>query len=62
VAWVDGVSVEYQAAARRYMGDEQGRAWVDSIASRFPRMARIGIRPEWVGVLDFVTRFPSALA
>jgi hypothetical protein len=27
----------------------------------FPRMARIFIQPEWVGVLDFETRFPSAI-
>ncbi len=26
-----------------------------------PKMARIAITPEWVGVLDFETRFPSAL-
>jgi hypothetical protein len=27
----------------------------------FSVMARIVIRPEWVGVLDFQTRFPSAI-
>jgi hypothetical protein len=26
-----------------------------------PQMARITITPEWVGLLDFQTRFPSAL-
>ena len=26
-----------------------------------PRMARIFVRPDWVAVLDFETRFPSAL-
>jgi hypothetical protein len=25
-------------------------------------MARISVRPTWVGLLDFETRFPSALA
>jgi hypothetical protein len=24
-------------------------------------MARISVTPEWVGLLDFETRFPSAL-
>ena len=24
-------------------------------------MARIGVQPSWVGLLDFQTRFPSAL-
>jgi hypothetical protein len=26
-----------------------------------PEMVRIAITPEWVGLLDFKTRFPSAL-
>jgi hypothetical protein len=26
-----------------------------------PSMMKITITPEWVGVLDFQTRFPSAL-
>ncbi|MDP9352550.1 MAG: hypothetical protein M3P51_13570 [Chloroflexota bacterium] len=26
-----------------------------------PRMARVFARPKWVGILDFETRFPSAL-
>ena len=26
-----------------------------------PSMARIAIAPGWVGILDFQTRFPSAL-
>ena len=25
------------------------------------RMARIAVRPEWVGVLDFTTRFPGGV-
>jgi hypothetical protein len=24
-------------------------------------MARVAIRPDWVGILDFQTRFPSTL-
>jgi nitroimidazol reductase NimA-like FMN-containing flavoprotein (pyridoxamine 5'-phosphate oxidase superfamily) len=62
VRMVEGVTAEYAASARRYMGEEQGQAWAEMVASRFPRMARIAIRPDWVGILDFETRFPSALA
>lgn len=62
VEMVDGVPIEYSAAARRYMGVEQGNAWSDQVAARFPRMARIAITPAWVGVIDFERRFPSALA
>ena len=58
---VDGVSPEYAAAAERYFGEEQGRAWVQQVGSMSPQMTRIRVHPEWVGILDFQTRFPSAL-
>jgi nitroimidazol reductase NimA-like FMN-containing flavoprotein (pyridoxamine 5'-phosphate oxidase superfamily) len=60
VEMLDDVAPEYEAAARRYMGDEQGESWVASL--RGLPMARISVRPTWVRVLDFVTRFPSALS
>jgi hypothetical protein len=53
------VVAEYAAAARRYMGEEAGNAWVGEAGAIFS--VRIAIRPEWVGVLDFQTRFPSAM-
>jgi hypothetical protein len=62
VQMVDGVPPEYTAACRRLLGDEAGQAWSDQVGQRFPQMARISVRPEWVGVIDFQTRFPSALA
>lgn len=62
VETVEGVSPEYAAAARRYFGDEQGQAWVEQIKNTFPDMARITIQPEWVVILDFETRFPSAFS
>jgi hypothetical protein len=58
---VEGITPEYAASARRYMGDDQGDAWVRQVASLSPTMARVAIRPDWVGILDFQTRFPSAL-
>jgi hypothetical protein len=27
----------------------------------FPRMARIVVSPEWVSIIDFEKRFPSAI-
>ena len=60
VEMLDDVSDEYAAAARRYFGDEQGAAWVQQLSGQ--PMARISVRPAWVAVLDFETRFPSALA
>jgi hypothetical protein len=57
-----GTTPEYEAAATRYFGEEQGRAWVEQVRNTFTHMARIAIRPRWVAILDFETRFPSALS
>jgi len=57
----DGVTAEYAAAMRRYMGDEAGTEWVANMDQPGMQMARIGLRPTWVGTLDFETRLPSAL-
>jgi hypothetical protein len=59
---VKGITPECAAAARRYFGEEQGRAWVNQPQGMISQMARIAVRPEWVGILDFETRFPSALS
>jgi Pyridoxamine 5'-phosphate oxidase len=58
---VEGVLPEYASAAERYMGEEQGRAWVEQVRAMSSHMARIAVRPTWVGLLDFETRFPSAI-
>ena len=59
---VNGVVPEYALAAERYFGSEQGKQWVTQLASMVQGMVRITLTPEWVGLLDFQTRFPSALA
>src|SRR3954451_21138398 len=61
VETVDGIAPEYSAAARRMLGEEQGTAWVGQATALIPRMSRIVIRPDWVAVQDFQTRFPNAL-
>ena len=58
---VDGIAPEYAAMARRVMGDEQAEAWLETMRPLTPEMAVIYLRPDWVGILDFETRFPSAL-
>jgi hypothetical protein len=60
VEMLDDVAPEYESAAHRYFGDEQGEEWVKGL--RGVSMARITIEPTWARVLDFVTRFPSALS
>jgi hypothetical protein len=54
------VSPEYEMAATRYFGPEQGPDWVTTLRGK--PMARIAVTPDWVGILDFETRFPSALS
>jgi hypothetical protein len=58
---VDGVVPEYAAAADRYLGAEEATAYIEQIDQPGTRMARIAVRPAWVGLLDFQTRMPSAL-
>jgi Pyridoxamine 5'-phosphate oxidase len=59
---VAGIPTEYGAAAHRYFGEEQGAAWTEQVSQLLPQAARIAVRPDWVGILDFQERFPSALA
>ena len=61
VSQVRGVVDEYAKAAARYLGAEQGAAYVASLPADVP-MARIAVRPDAVVVLDFETRFPRALS
>jgi len=56
----DDVDEDYASACERYMGEDAGRAWVSGL--RGQRMARISVQPDWVAILDFETRFPSALS
>ena len=60
VEMLDDVAPEYAAAAHRYFGDAGAEQWLAGL--RGMPMARITVRPSFVRVLDFVTRFPSALS
>ena len=62
VETVNGIVPEYAAAAERYFGSQQGKAWVQQLSSMTSQMVRISVKPEWVGLLDFQTRFPSAIS
>ncbi len=62
VEMVPGVVPEYALAAKRYFGEKQGAEWVAQIGGMVTEMGRITIKLEWVGILDFETRFPSALS
>jgi hypothetical protein len=59
VEMLDDLGPEYELSATRYFGPEQGPAWASALRGK--PMARVTITPGWVGILDFQTRFPSAL-
>src|SRR5215470_7536090 len=54
---VDGVVPEYALCADRYFGPQQGPAWVAQMGKMISSMVRITVTPEWVGLLDFQSRF-----
>lgn len=56
---VDGIVAEYALAQQRYAGEEQGAANVAAVDHPGTKMARIAVRPSWVGVLDFRTSCPA---
>jgi hypothetical protein len=56
---VEGIVPEYALAQRRYYGEEQAAASLAEVDHPDLRMARLAVRPSWVGVLDFQTRFPG---
>lgn len=57
---VEGVAPEYAAAARRYLGATVADEMLAGLEHPALRQARIGLRPTWVGLLDFTSRLPSA--
>jgi hypothetical protein len=59
---VDGIVPEYALAAHRYMGDEQAAAYLGHADQPGTRMARIAVRPAWVGLIDFDTRLPETMS
>lgn len=58
---VEGVAPEYAEAARRFLGPEPAAEYLAEVDRPGTRMARIAVRPSWVGLMDFQTRMPSAL-
>jgi hypothetical protein len=58
---VEGIAPEYTAMIYRTMSKEDAEALLKEAAPLYPRMTRIFIHPDWVGILDFETRLPSAI-
>lgn len=61
VTEIDGVVAEYEAVMRRTMPADAADAYFAELRRRGVRMERIAVRPAWVGVMDFQTRFPAGM-
>ena len=55
----DDVVPEYALASRRYLGEEAAATWLAQLKGA--PMVRVAVTPTWVGLIDFVSRMPSAL-
>lgn len=61
VTEVRGVVPEYEQYMRAGMPAEAADAYFGELVRREVVMERIAVRPAWVGVVDFQTRFPAAM-
>ena len=52
---------KYAAMCQRVMGEAGAQGWLETMRPMCPQMARVFIKPTWVGILDFEGRFPSAI-
>jgi len=58
---VQGIVPEYALAARRYLGEDAAATYLAQVDQPGTKMARIALRPAWVGTLDFETRLPDTM-
>lgn len=57
----DGIPLEYKLGTKQLLGEEAGEAFLKQVEPLDVTWVRIAITPEWVGILDFETRFPNEL-
>jgi hypothetical protein len=63
IAEVEGVVPEFALEARRRLSEKAAEQLLRRInQTGTTTMARIALRPSWVGVLDFKTRVPGVMA
>lgn len=62
VTTFDGITPECLPTFTRYFGPDGARAQIDQMSQMGAPMARIALRPTWVDVIDFQTRFPAGMA
>ena len=59
---VVGAPPEVSSAAERYLGADQGRAWMQQAGALFMDWVRLGVVPSFVRIIDYETRMPSVIA
>ncbi len=62
VTKVQGIPQEYIQACIQLMGPETAQGWfktLEPLAPNIKYFTRVAVKPEWVGILDFETHFPS---
>jgi len=60
---VDGIDPDYAQSARQYLGEEAAVEYLAMLDQPGTRMARITVRPTWVGLLDFAgDRLPGVMS
>src|SRR5690348_3497082 len=60
----DSIIPEYASMTRRCFDAQGAEAWLSNVEAMLPAMGgmfRLALTPEWVGILDFEQRFPSAI-
>jgi Pyridoxamine 5'-phosphate oxidase len=58
---VSGLVPEYRLAAQRYLGGDAAAGFLAQFDGVEVTMARIAVRPAWVGLIDFDERLPGPL-
>ena len=59
---VDGIDPDYALSAQKYLGDDAASEYLALLDQPGTRMARVTVRPTWVGLLDFAGgRLPDVM-
>jgi hypothetical protein len=58
---IAGIPMEYRLSAEHYLGAETAQQYLGQFDGVAVSMARIAVRPVWVGLIDFGERLPGPL-
>jgi Pyridoxamine 5'-phosphate oxidase len=59
IEYDQGLPEEYIEASRRIVGEELMPQWEENVRSEHRNMAIVRVKPTWIKVVDFDTRFPG---